>query len=217
MSRQNTRLRILDTAEHVFARDGFRDTTLRSITAEAGVNLASVNYYFGSKEKLIEEVFKRHVVPLNQLRQEKLNSARRSAADEGNKLSVEKILRIFIDPTVSKFEESGDKNKEFMNLMHSLHQENEGPLWEMFMDMMKPAFTQFVDALSEAHPEFPGKVIVMRMLFVIGSMVKTLQAITHKDSLPGHFGSYDDKETLIDMLVQFVTAGMEAPWHASGE
>ena len=53
-----TRERILTIACEVFAKRGFRNTTVRDICQQAGVNVASVNYYFNSKEKLYEEVCK---------------------------------------------------------------------------------------------------------------------------------------------------------------
>ena len=57
-----TKERILDAAERLFADEGFAATSLRQITAEAGVNLAAVNYHFGSKESLLTAVFERRVV-----------------------------------------------------------------------------------------------------------------------------------------------------------
>ena len=62
MDARSTRERILDSAEELFAEGGFA-TSLRSITSDAGVNLASVNYHFGSKEALIETVFSRRLEP----------------------------------------------------------------------------------------------------------------------------------------------------------
>ena len=53
-----TRERILTVACEVFAEQGFRDTTIRDICQQATVNVAAVNYYFGSKEHLYEEVCK---------------------------------------------------------------------------------------------------------------------------------------------------------------
>ena len=47
-----TRERLLDAARKVFAECGFKETTVRAICTRAGANLASVNYYFGSKDKL---------------------------------------------------------------------------------------------------------------------------------------------------------------------
>ncbi len=54
-----TRERILRAAEEVFAQSGFHNATVREICGNADVNVASVNYYFGSKEKLYEAVCRR--------------------------------------------------------------------------------------------------------------------------------------------------------------
>jgi AcrR family transcriptional regulator len=64
----STRERILGVAEALFARHGFDGASLRQVTAAAKVNLAAVNYHFGSKESLIEEVFRRRLDELNRQR-----------------------------------------------------------------------------------------------------------------------------------------------------
>ncbi len=63
-----TKERLLDSAEHLFSRRGFSATSVRQITAEANVNLAALNYHFGSKEQLISAVFARRLGPLNEER-----------------------------------------------------------------------------------------------------------------------------------------------------
>ncbi len=59
----DTKTRILDSAESLFAEHGFEGTSLRQITSAAGVNLASVNYHFRSKDELIRAIFARRVEP----------------------------------------------------------------------------------------------------------------------------------------------------------
>ena len=61
----DTRERILDAAERLFMESGYEGTSMRMITGEAGVNLAAVNYHFGSKEALLREVFRRRLNWLN--------------------------------------------------------------------------------------------------------------------------------------------------------
>src|SRR5690606_12136445 len=61
----DTRARILDAAEALFMTHGFEATSMRMITGQAGVNLAAVNYHFGSKDALIQEVFRRRLTELN--------------------------------------------------------------------------------------------------------------------------------------------------------
>lgn len=63
MAQSETVERILDAAEQLFAEKGFAETSLRLITSKAGVNLAAVNYHFGSKKALIQAVFSRFLGP----------------------------------------------------------------------------------------------------------------------------------------------------------
>jgi AcrR family transcriptional regulator len=63
----DTRERILDAAERLFMAHGYEGTSMRQITGEA-VNLAAVNYHFGSKESLMQEVFRRRLDWLNEER-----------------------------------------------------------------------------------------------------------------------------------------------------
>ena len=77
-----TKDRILDAAESLFMEHGFEATSLRSITAAAGVNLAAVNYHFGSKEELFQAVLTRRLDPMNQERLDLLTALERAAAPE---------------------------------------------------------------------------------------------------------------------------------------
>ncbi len=72
---RGTKTRILDTAEQLFAEKGYAATSIRNITTEAGVNLASVNYHFGSKETLLHQVFARRIGPVNEVRIRLLDEA----------------------------------------------------------------------------------------------------------------------------------------------
>ena len=51
-------IQIMEAAEELFAEKGFDGTSVRDVAKEAGVNLAMISYYFGSKEKLMESLFK---------------------------------------------------------------------------------------------------------------------------------------------------------------
>ena len=91
----STKERILGAAETLFARYGFAGASLRQVTAAANVNLAAVNYHFGSKDNLIEEVFRRRLDELNARRLEALKSALAIEAPQ-----LEDVLGAFIRPAL---------------------------------------------------------------------------------------------------------------------
>lgn len=92
----NTRSRILDVAEDLFAEQGFDRVSIRDITKRARVNLAAINYHFGGKEDLIAAVFERRVVPMNKARLAALTTVETTAKNP----RLEDILEAFIRPTV---------------------------------------------------------------------------------------------------------------------
>ncbi|MGH6994035.1 MAG: TetR/AcrR family transcriptional regulator, partial [Caulobacteraceae bacterium] len=90
-----TKQQVLAVAERLFAIDGFQNVSVRDITAAAGVNLASVNYHFGSKDGLLFEIFRRRTAELNRERARMLHEA----SDRfGGKPPVREILRALFEP-----------------------------------------------------------------------------------------------------------------------
>src|SRR5687767_16005325 len=93
-----TRTRILDAAEELFMQHGFEGTSMRLLTTKAGVNLAAVNYHFGSKHALIEAVFRRRLDPVN--------AERIAALDRLENSSPESIIRPFVGPSLRLIEDA---------------------------------------------------------------------------------------------------------------
>src|SRR5512134_3133369 len=90
----DTKERILDAAEALFMVQGFTATSLRMITTRAGVNLAAVNYHFGSKDELVRAVFTRRLGPLNRERVALLEELEEQAG--GRPLVPEQVLEAFL-------------------------------------------------------------------------------------------------------------------------
>jgi AcrR family transcriptional regulator len=70
-----TKAAVFAAGERLFALNGFRGVSVRDITAEAGVNIASLNYHFGSKDALIFEIFRRRAAELSRERARMLHEA----------------------------------------------------------------------------------------------------------------------------------------------
>lgn len=92
-----TRSAILAAAERLYAERGFSDVTLRDIVAEANVNLAAVNYHFGSKDELIAELFVTRSIALNR---ERLSELRAAEERGGAHADIHDILRALVGPTL---------------------------------------------------------------------------------------------------------------------
>src|SRR5260370_30921696 len=88
--------RILDAAEAACADDGYNGASMRDIVRGTGVNLATVYYYFGSKNGLMQAVLKRRFGPLRREHLELLQQFERDA--KGLPLPVEKILEAMLLP-----------------------------------------------------------------------------------------------------------------------
>jgi AcrR family transcriptional regulator len=97
MASDQTRAAILDAAERLYADRGFADVTLRDIVAAAGVNLAAVNYHFGSKDELIAELFVTRSLATNR---ERLNELKSAEAAGGGRAGIDAILRALVGPTL---------------------------------------------------------------------------------------------------------------------
>src|SRR4051794_28297309 len=93
-----TRTRILNAAEELFMQHGFEGTSMRLLTATAGVNLAAVNYHFGSKDALIEALFRRRLDPMNGARIAELD--RLEAESSGRPPAADAIIRAFVGPSL---------------------------------------------------------------------------------------------------------------------
>lgn len=198
----STKDRILDVAERLFAEKGLDGTSTREITDAAGANLASVNYYFGSKEGLISAVFHRHFGPLNEERLAMLDSVERAA---GNGPPVlEAVLEAFIRPAVTR-----EHNSRFMLLMGRCMSEPakyvETHIRPHFESMMR----RFDASLARALPDLSPDEIFWRMIFTIGALHHVVP-IWSKVTLPRESVQIHDAEGIIRRLISYAAAGMRS-------
>ncbi|TWW01662.1 TetR/AcrR family transcriptional regulator [Chitinophaga pinensis] len=91
-------LLILESAEKLFASHGFHATSVRDIAHEAGVNIAMISYYFGSKEKLIESIFLKRIINWKALLTETLADNSKTYIERLDSLIENFVLRIIGNP-----------------------------------------------------------------------------------------------------------------------
>jgi AcrR family transcriptional regulator len=206
----DTRERILAAAEEEFMARGFASTSLRTITSRAGVNLAAVNYHFGSKEALVREVFARHLGPLNQARIAHL--ARLEAEAGGTPLSPEKVIEAMVAPAMQVSRDPLRGGARFLRLLGRAFSEPADSMRELLPEQYRDVVLRFKAALVRALPELPEAELVWRMHFMFGAMSYSMAG---NDALQliatCEVKGADDAEAIIARLIPFLTAGLQAP------
>lgn len=199
----DTKNRILNAAERLFARSGYAATSLRGIIAEARVNLAAVHYHYHSKESLLEAVVMRRIGPLNQQRLALLEQYERAAQDAP--LPLEKVLEAFLAPTLHLARDP--LHADFVKLIGRIMAE--GDLFPKIVQNHFGHLVRFERALARALPDLPPNELHWRMFFAVGVMAHTLRGGDEMVRLTG--ASFDSPEQILARLLAFMSAGFRAP------
>ncbi len=203
-----TRTRILDAAEELFMLHGFEGTSMRQLTAKAGVNLAAVNYHFGSKDALIEAVFRRRLDPMNAARIAALDALEAA----GRPLAPEAIIRAFIGESLRMVEDAKGGGRNFIRLLGRTYTEPAKPIRSLIGQLYAPVMARFKGALEQALPQMPREELVWRIHFMFGTLSYTLAATDTVQLIAGckPEDRYDAR-LLEDRLAAFLAAGLTAP------
>jgi AcrR family transcriptional regulator len=210
----DTRTRLLDAAEKLFATQGIEATSLRRVTREAKANLAAVHYHFGSKEALVEAVFARRVEPLNRERLRLLDLA--EAGEEPP--SVESILEAFLRPALQLMRGPADDGRMLMRLMGRAHLEASDTVRSIAFAQFQPLVGRFVQAFRLALPELPLPELLCRLRFTLGAMAFTMMHLPPLEAEPESVGSetplagvcVPGADDVVRSLVRFLAAGMRS-------
>lgn len=210
MSQCDTKIRILNGAEQMFAREGFHHTSLRALTSLAAVNLASVNYHFGSKEALLQAVIERRLLPLNAIREEKIEAVLALAKQDSRLPMTKDLLRAFIEPTLD-FQNSSSGARDFISLIGRALSEPDETVRNCFLDLVLPILHILFASLRIALPQLAPEILLTRLQFSMGTMSHAMCMGSHSASnTPGLPLSLEPK-ALTEQLLKFVLAGLEAP------
>ena len=207
MSQSATVDRILDAAEKLFAEHGFAETSLRSITSKAGVNLAAVNYHFGSKKALIQAVFSRFLDPFVS----NLSKALVRYQDNNDAIDLEEILHLLVDQIMAVKPRSPEDLSVCMRLIGLAYTQGQGHLKKYLREVYGEVFQAYLQLLVKACPDLPMNDLFWRVYFILGSAVFTLsgadalRAIAESD-----YGVKSELEDIMRKMVPFMAAGLRA-------
>jgi AcrR family transcriptional regulator len=208
MRRPDTKEIILDTAERLFAKRSFSSVSLREITAEAGVNLAAVNYHFGSKDALLLAVFRRRAVDLNRERLNLLREAEARAGDAPAPLC--EIIHALVCPPIRWTQQPGSGQSVFIQFMGRVRTDGT-PEMRNLMDREVGHLHPFADSLARTLAGLPRPEIFWRLHFTLALMHYTITDLRRLDAISGGICDLTDTEALVARIVGFAVAGFEAP------
>jgi len=205
-----TKVRILDAAEALFMEHGFEATSMRALTAAAGVNLAAVNYHFGSKEELFQAVLTRRLDPMNQERVELLSRLESKAAPAP--LSCDRILMALFVPALRLARDPARGGKNFLRLLGRAYADPAPFIRQFLSEQYAPMIARFKAAFGRALPHLPRRELSWRLHFIMGALSYTL-AGTDALKLIAELNPRDtgNDELLLRRLAPFLLAGLTAP------
>src|SRR5437016_1250435 len=168
----DTKTRILDAAERLFVEHGFEATSLRQLTTAAGVNLAAVNYHFGSKEELFQAVLTRRLDPMNAERMALLDEYERD--QDGGELSCEKILAAMFIPALRLSRDTKRGGQNFLRLLGRAYADPAPFIRHFLSEQYAPMIARFKTAFGRALPHLPKQELSWRLHFMMGALSYTL-------------------------------------------
>jgi AcrR family transcriptional regulator len=203
-----TRERVLEVAERLFAERGLDAVSVRDIVAAAGANLGAINYHFGTLDRLIEAVFERRLIPSAQEQLRALEAVETAAGDRPPEL--EGVLEAVFRPLVEAAMDPKRGGAIFGKLMaRSLVDPN--PVLERVMHShFSTVMKRFDAALLRAMPNLAPEDVFWRMHLLMGGLHQSLLLLDRKPP-PGIPRLRLDAETYLRRFVAFAAAAFRAP------
>lgn len=203
----STKDRILDAAEWLFAERGFAETSLRNITSRANVNLASVNYHFGSKKSLIQAVFDRFLrVFCDRLMTEVVALEQRQ-----EQAALEEVLQTALPALLHIDTLRPNGAAIFMRLLGRAYSETQGHMRRFMFERYGDVMERFNRAIVKAAPGLPANDVFWRLHFMLGSVVFTLGGGSAlREIAAADYKEVVDLDGVARKLIPFLAAGMRA-------
>ena len=206
----STKERILSAAESLFAQHGFAGTSLRQVTSQADVNIAAVNYHFGSKENLINEVFRRRLDELSEARLTALRRAlerKEPSAPEQTEL-LDALLAAFIEPALAlTLDRQG--GSAFVRVLARAYAEKNERLRKFLSENYGHVLRQFSKAIGSCVPDLGKEELYWRMDFIAGALTYAM-ADFGLIRRPAAMSEKTHCQRASEALIRFASAGLRA-------
>ncbi|MBU2976954.1 TetR/AcrR family transcriptional regulator [Alteromonas sp. C1M14] len=205
---KETKTSILNAAETLFAQQGYAHTSMRTITTYADVNLASVNYHFGSKKNLIQQVLKRYFDILMPQFDEVLHQFEVEKGAKG----IESLFLSLVSPMMTLSQVRPNGTELFVQLLGRGYTETQGHLRRFIMTSYGATVANLIATIRRCLPDVNEDELFWRMHFALGSFVFSMassEALT--EIAQADFDEQVDIKAVIMHMVPFVSYGIAGP------
>ena len=199
----STKDRILGAAEELFAQHGFAGTSLRQVTSRADVNIAAVNYHFGSKENLVNEVFRRRMDDMTGLRLSQLK-----AALENHPGELKPVLAAFVEPALAMSQDRHGGGA-FVRVVARAYAEKNDGLRKFLSDHYGHVLREFGKAIATCVPGLSKEELYWRLDFLAGALTYAM-ADFGLIKRPADVTESAHRERAAQELIRFAEAGIRA-------
>lgn len=206
--RVNTKRSILDAAELLFAERGFSETSLRQITSKAEVNLAAVNYHFGSKKELIRAVLARYLDLFMPALDQQLSQLLRQQSPP----TMHQVFESFIEPLMQLNGLRPNGTAIFMLLLGRGYSDTQGHLRWFLLTRHGNVIDKITSAVFAAYPALPPSELFWRLHFTLGTVIFTMDSsVALSEIAASDFDEVVDTEGVIRRVIPYIAAGVTAP------
>ena len=199
----STKDRILGAAEELFAQFGFAGTSLRQVTSHADVNIAAVNYHFGSKENLVNEVFRRR---MDDMSRERLAALQRAV--EAHPGELEPILAAFVEPALAMAQDRHGGGA-FIRVIARAYAESNDSLRKFLSDQYGHVPREFAKALGACVSGLGKEDLYWRLDFLSGALTYAM-ADFGLIKRPAGVSEAVHRQRAAKALIRFASAGFKA-------
>ncbi len=209
----DTKARVVDAATRLFASRGLEHVSIRELTNEAGVNLAAVNYHFGSKEILYEAVLENISDRVNEKRLLNLHKVLSDADAAGSRPSMAAILDTFMEPYLDPH--ANPDGAVLVQLILKDRLSQNAMTARIIQRHFNPLARSYVEAFVKACPDVPREHFYWRYTFMYGAIILTVSDRASKDNRLStmSLGQIDGTDTaaLSAALIDFLVPALSAP------
>ena len=209
MRQSATAKKIMIAAESLFAEQGFAETTMREITGAANVNLAAVNYHFGSKKGLISAVAEKYLTPLAGSLKKAVEE--HQAVNPERIITAEELLEMLMRCLLQLGKSRQFALQVFMRLLELIYMKNQEELRDAMVARYGDQFAPFVALLKQDSAIMEDEEFFWRLHFLLGSVVFTLSNFQTLVAIElREFERQAEVERILHRMIPVLVAGLQA-------